>query len=103
MLKDFLNPYKIDCNYDKLIICSNKKKMNARIAQFERMWEATRIPPPPRLERSVATEEMFPRNSLVRQTNEHELLPTELRNRWWMAETASERMDIMFEYEAMNW
>jgi hypothetical protein len=76
--------------------------MNARIAQFERMWEATRILEPPPLSRSVAKDEEFPRSNLVRQTNEHELLPPELRNRWWMAD-AEEKLNIMFEFEVMNW
>ena len=35
-----------------------------------------------------------------RQTNEHELLPTELRNRWWAARSTEERSRIMFEYYA---
>lgn len=35
-----------------------------------------------------------------RQTNEHERLPTELRNRWWAARSVEERARIMFEYYA---
>lgn len=52
--------------------------MNARIAQFETLWNA-RLPIP---------------GPLVRLTNEHELLPEDLRLRWWDATQPEEFAEI---------
>jgi hypothetical protein len=46
------------------------------------------FPPPPPLER---------------QTNIHELLPHDLREKWWSATTPVEKDDIMMQYEALFW
>lgn len=75
--------------------------MNERIAQFELVWNARF--PRPELVRSAAIEEEFPRHPLVRQTNEHELLPEEFRERWWSAQTAEEKSNVVFDFEASNW
>ena len=81
--------------------------MNERIAQFELVWNAmlnARFPRP-ELVRSVAVEDFLeiPRFPLVRQTNEHELLHGEFRERWWSAQTAEEKSNILFDFEASNW
>lgn len=39
------------------------------------------------------------RPTMVRQTNEHELLPTDLRNRWYSARTQQERRILLEDIE----
>lgn len=56
--------------------------MNARIAAFQLLWDATVLPPPP----------LPPQ--LVRQTNRHHLLPAAELDRWWTA-TPAERDEMM--------
>ena len=53
------------------------------MSEFEKLWNA-RLPMP---------------GSLVRLTNAHELLPEDLRGRWWLATCSSETKDI--EREAL--
>ena len=71
--------------------------MNERISRFEPIWNATQKP------RSVLlSQDEFPRARLTRQTNEHELLPRHLWNRWWGA-TEEEKRNIFMEYESTDW
>jgi len=39
------------------------------------------------------------RPTMVRQTNEHELLPTDLRNRWYSVRTQQERRILLEDIE----
>ncbi len=54
--------------------------MNQRIATLERLWH---VP--------------FPKATLIRQTNLHEALPSDLKTKWWSA-TGDEKNAIMVEY-----
>lgn len=77
--------------------------MEQRIRDFEQMWDS-RLQPPAQLVRfEFADIPIFPRPALVRQTNRHELLPAEMRERWWNADSGEIRDSIMMEYEAMEW
>ena len=76
--------------------------MDQRIAQFEIIWANVRIPPPPPLIRYEWVDVPL-KPILRRQTNEHELLPTELRVRWWDAPSAEDKDAILLEYEAASW
>ena len=78
------------------------EKMEQRIAQFDIIWSNIRIlPPPPLIRYEFVDRPLKP--ILRRQTNEHELLPTELRVRWWDAHTAEDKDAILMEYEATTW
>jgi hypothetical protein len=57
--------------------------MEQRIRDFETIWLAR-----------------FPRPQLIRQTNEHEILPPAERNRWFAAKTSVVRDAILRNYRA---
>ena len=64
---------------------SNDMNMNQRIATLERLWH---VP--------------FPKATLIRQTNLHEVLPSELKTRWWNA-SGDEKNAIMVEYFGVDY
>ena len=77
--------------------------MNQRIAEFQYVWIATVMPPPmPRLrdesdrwDSEVDLE--LPRPKLCRATNEHEVLPADLRAEWDAA-GANDKEEIVKSY-----
>jgi hypothetical protein len=64
--------------------------MDQRIRDFEPLWNA--------INRIALFGAIPPPQPLVRQPNEHHLLPGEALNQWWIAETVEERQAIMAEY-----
>ena len=81
------------------------REMEQRIQAFEQLWRS-RLPIPVLL-RAPEYEDYgvleFPRPELHRCTNQHEVLPDDLRARWNAATTYEERDAILMEYEATTW
>jgi hypothetical protein len=80
--------------------------MNQRIAEFQYVWIATVLPPPiaplrgepDRWDSELDLE--LPRPKLCRATNEHEVLPADLRAQWDEA-GAADKEEIVKSY--MYW
>jgi len=85
---------------------SSESIMEQRIQAFEELWRNTVLRMPillraPLYDNYEALE--FPRPELRRCTNQHEVLPDDLRARWNAAKSYDDQDAILMEYEAMTW